>query len=61
MGRAAPSKTKYPYRWHWRKRLGERKGQECRVLAKGTMNTVMVEFPDGHQVITSRNAVRLKP
>jgi hypothetical protein len=42
----------------WRKRLPERNGQACRVLAHGRMNSVLVEFNDGHRVITSRYAVR---
>jgi hypothetical protein len=44
--------------WWWRKRLPERKGQPCRVLAQGRMNSILVEFADGYRVITSRWAVR---
>lgn len=44
--------------WHWKAKLPERKGQPCRVLARGKLNSVLVEFADGHQVITSRYAVR---
>jgi len=48
--------------WYWRKWLTERKGQECRVLATGAMNSALVEFADGYRVITSRYAVRrIKP
>lgn len=32
--------------------------KRCRVLARGTMNSVLVEFEDGERVVTSRNAVR---
>jgi hypothetical protein len=49
----------YAYVWYWRVRLGDRKGQRCRVLARGRMNSILVEFEDGHQVVTSRYAVRL--
>ena len=52
----APS---YPYVWWWRVRLPERKGQRCRVTARGALNSIRVEFPDGFWVITSRWAVRL--
>lgn len=45
--------------WWWRQRLPDRKGQPCRVLARGKLNTVLVEFQDGYQVFTSRFAVRL--
>jgi len=44
--------------WHWRACLPERKGQPCRVVATGQLNSVLVEFQDGHRVITSRYAVR---
>ena len=46
------------YYWYWKKKLPERKGQRCRVLARGKMNSILVEFEDGYQVITSRHAVR---
>lgn len=49
------------HRWHWRKLLPERHGQLCRVLATGRMNSALVEFEDGHKVITSRYAVRKLP
>jgi len=48
----------YPLRWHWRARLPERKGQPCRVVARGVLNSVLVEFADGFRVVTSRYAVR---
>jgi hypothetical protein len=44
--------------WFWRSRLPERKGQRCRVLARGKMNSALVEFEDGFQVVTSRYAIR---
>lgn len=44
--------------WYWRSRLPERKGHPCRVLARGTMNSILVEFEDGYRVVTSRYAVR---
>jgi hypothetical protein len=43
----------YIYRWD---RHG-RKGQRCRVLARGAMNSCLVEFADGFQMVTSRNAL----
>lgn len=48
----------YAYVWFWRSRLPERKGQSCRVLARGRMNSILVEFMDGFKVLTSRYAVR---
>jgi hypothetical protein len=44
----------YVYRWN---RM-QRKGQLCRVLARGAMNSCLVEFLDGHRAVTSRNALR---
>lgn len=46
------------YVWYWKSRLPERKGQSCRILARGKMNSILVEFEDGWKVVASRNAVR---
>jgi len=35
-----------------------RKGQLCRVIVRGRMNSAWVEFEDGFQAVTSRNALR---
>lgn len=50
--------TTFPLYWRIRTRLPDRFGQRCRVLARGRMNSCLVEFPDGYKVITSRWAVR---
>jgi hypothetical protein len=44
--------------WFWRVKLADRKGQSCRVVARGAMNSILVEFADGRRVVTSRYAVR---
>lgn len=45
--------------WRWKSRLPERKGERCRVLARGKRNSCLVEFrSDGYKVVTSRWAVR---
>jgi hypothetical protein len=44
----------YTYRWD---RHG-RKGQTCRVTARGKFNSIRVEFEDGYTMITSGNAIR---
>jgi hypothetical protein len=49
---------RYPYVWRWRVRLPERRGQRCRIVARGALNSAAVEFPDGVRVITSGWAVR---
>lgn len=48
----------YPYYWRVRTRLPERFGQRLRVLARGKMNSRLVEFEDGAQFITSGNYYR---
>jgi hypothetical protein len=45
------------WRANWMRRI-ERKGQRCQVLVRGAKNSVLVEFEDGFQVVTSRYAVR---
>ena len=48
----------YPMVWYWKTKLPERKGQRCRVLVRGRMNNILVEFEDGFRVITGKYAVR---
>jgi hypothetical protein len=43
------------YIWRVRSRLPERYLTSCRVLARGKMNTCLVEFEDGYRATTSRN------
>jgi hypothetical protein len=49
-----PSDFRYRYGWN---RMG-RKGQACAVLARGKMNSCLVQFEDGYTAVTSRNALR---
>lgn len=55
--------TVYDSIWYWRTRLPKRKGQRCRVVARGSLNSALVEFEaDRLLVVTSRYAVRkVKP
>lgn len=46
----------YPYRYAWNRM--NRKGQFCRVIVRGKMNSCLVEFEDGFRAVTSRNALR---
>lgn len=48
----------YPFVWTWKTRLAERRGMSLRVIARGKLNSCMVEFEDGERFITSRNALR---
>jgi hypothetical protein len=52
------AEANYPLVWWWRCRLPQRRGQRCRITARGGLNSARVEFPDGFWVITSRWAVR---
>ena len=56
--RNARVNDEFRFVWWWRSKLSERKGQACRVLARGRMNSILVEFEDGARVVTSRYAVR---
>jgi len=42
------------YRWD---RQG-RKGQPCRLTARGKFNSIRLVFADGYQMITSGNSIR---
>lgn len=60
-----PAATIYPFpagafdrKWRWRVNLPERHGQRCRVLARGTMNSALIEFEDGVRHVVSRFAFR---
>ena len=48
----------YIYAWGPRCMGFDRKGQACRVLVRGSMNSALVEFEDGFQAIVSRSALR---
>ena len=45
------------YRWGNNSIRAARKGQRCRVIARGAMRSVLVEFEDGHRMVTSARAV----
>ena len=51
----------FPCTWRVRTRLGSRFGARCRVLVRGRLNSCLVEFEDGHKVVTSRNYMRKDP
>lgn len=49
------------HRWRVRTMLPDRFDQHCRVLARGSMNSCLVEFADGARFVTSRWYVRKLP
>lgn len=52
------SELRFTHYWRLRCRLLERYKTPCRVLARGKLNSVMVQFADGVSYIVSRYAVR---
>lgn len=51
---------KYIYSWGNNPVRAKLKGKVCRVLARGKMNSALVEFENGEKQIISRNALRRK-
>ena len=48
--------------WRWRTNLPGRHGAACRLIARGTMNSAIIEFEDGARFCVSRNAfMKRKP
>lgn len=35
-----------------------RKGEHCRLVCRGSMNSALVQFQDGYLAVVSRNALR---
>ncbi|SFR79634.1 hypothetical protein [Sphingomonas jatrophae] len=54
--RRAPEPT-LPFYWHMLARLLDRHGETCRVVGRGKVQSVEVEFADGHRVTVSRFAI----
>lgn len=53
--------AEYAYVWAWGPRFPrvlDRKGQACRVIVRGGMNSCLVEFRDGYRAVVSRNGLR---
>lgn len=50
----------YPYFYAWKnnqKRI-MLYGRRCRILARGKMNSLLIEFENGQREVASRNSVR---
>jgi hypothetical protein len=50
--------TDYVYAWRNNDRRAALWGRRCRIVASGSLGTVLVEFEDGERVTTSRRALR---
>lgn len=44
--------------WYWRRFLGDRKGQRCRIWARGSNGNLGIELEDGYRTVAPRYAVR---
>jgi hypothetical protein len=47
-----------PVRVSWFGDGVDRTGRRCRVVARGTMGSALLEFEDGYRVVTSRGGLR---
>jgi hypothetical protein len=53
------NETLYVYLWGNNPRRAQLRGRQCRILARGRMNTVLIELVDtGERVTTSSRALR---
>jgi hypothetical protein len=59
--RSERSTCEFPYYWRVRKYQPDRYGQPCKITARGALNSIRVEFEDGHFVVTSGWNVRKRP
>ena len=50
----------YPYVYRWKNNPERARfyGKPCRVVARGKLNTVLLEFEDGERLVTSGNSIR---
>jgi hypothetical protein len=48
----------YVFAWRNNPRRAALHGRRCRILASGSLGTVLVEFENGERVTTSRRALR---
>lgn len=46
------------YRWGNNPKRATMKGRACRVIARGKMNSVLIEFGGGQREVVSRYAIR---
>jgi len=54
----SPPERRYTFAWGNNEKRATLKGRECRILLKGAMRSVMVEFENGQREIVSHRALR---
>lgn len=50
--------AEFPLLYRWRKYRPEWHAKRCRIIARGKMNSALVEFESGERAVVSRNALR---
>ena len=57
---AHPTEVTYPlvYAWGNNEKRATYRARRCRIVARGRMGSVLVEFDNGERTVTSRWAVR---
>jgi len=61
IGTAEPSRVMtHLYVWRNNEKRVALFKRECRVVSRGAMNSVLIEFADGQREVVSRYAIRLK-
>lgn len=50
----------YRYTWANNPKRAELKGRRCRVLARGKLNSALIEFENGQREVVSRRTLRRK-
>lgn len=48
----------YIFRWGNNPMRAKYKGKRCKKLASGRIGSVLIEFEDGHKMVTSRRAIQ---
>lgn len=48
----------YKYSWRNNEKRQTLYGRRCRIVARGALNSIMIEFEDGQREIVSGNSIR---
>ncbi len=53
------NKNKFPYYYRWgnNPKRATMKGRHCRIVARGKMNSMQIEFKDGQREIVSQQSI----
>lgn len=48
------------YRWGNNEKRATFKGRRCRIVTRGRMRSILIEFENGEKIVTSERAVKLR-